>query len=69
VNQGFGLGEIVNLRRARRQRRRDQDDAIAAANRLAHGLGKAAKRETRAERERAERALDGHRREPDGREP
>jgi F0F1-type ATP synthase membrane subunit b/b' len=69
VNQGFGLGEIVNLRRARKQRRRDQDDAIAAANRLAHGLSKAAKRETRAERERAERALDGHRREPDGQEP
>jgi hypothetical protein len=69
VNQGFGLGEIVNLRRARKQRRRDQDDEIAAANRLAHGVGKAVKRETRAERERAERALEGHRREPNGQEP
>ena len=69
MNQGFDLGEIVNLRRARKQRRRDQDDATAAANRLAHGVGKAAKRETRAERQRVERALDGHRREPNGEEP
>jgi hypothetical protein len=69
VNQGFGLGEIVNLRRARKQRRRDEDEAAAAANRLAHGVGKAAKREARAERERAERALEGHRLDPDGKEP
>jgi hypothetical protein len=66
VNWGFGLGEIVNLRRARKQRRRDQDDAAASANRLAHGVGKAAKREARAERERSERTLEGHRREPSG---
>jgi len=69
VNWGPGLGEIVNLRRARKQRRRDQADATATANRLAHGLGKAAKREAGAERQRAERALEGHRREPSGEEP
>ena len=63
------MGEIVNLRRARKQRRRDQDDATAAANRLAHGVGKAAKHEARAERERVERALEGHRRDPTGEEP
>jgi len=68
VNQGLGLGEIVNLRRVRKQRHRDQDDAIAAANRLTHGVGKAAKLEARAERKRAERALEGHRREPSGEE-
>ena len=68
MKQGLGLGEIVNLRRARKQRRRDQDDATAEANRLAHGVGKAAKREAREERERAERALEGHRREPSGEE-
>ena len=69
MNRGFDLGEIVNLRRARKQRRRDQDDATAAANRLAHGVGKAAKREAHAERQRAERALEGHHREPNGEEP
>lgn len=68
MKQGLGLGEIVNLRRARKQRRRDQDDATAEANRLAHGVGKAAKREARAERERAERTLEGHRRESGGEE-
>jgi hypothetical protein len=59
------MGEIVNLRRARKQRRRDLDDAAAAANRLAHGVPKAAKAQTRATRERNERALEGHRRERD----
>lgn len=63
------MGDIVNLRRARKQRRRDQDDAIAVANRLAYGVGKAAKQDARAERERAERVLEGHRRKPNGEEP
>ena len=60
------MGELINLRRARKQRRREQGEAVAAANRLAHGVSKAAKREAREERERAERALEGHRREPSG---
>ena len=63
------MGEIVNLRRVRKQRRRDQDEAKAATNRLAHGVSKAATGEARAERERAERTLEGHRREPSGQEP
>lgn len=63
------VGDIVNLRRARKQRRRDQDDATAVANRLAHGVGKTAKQDARAERERAERTLEGHRRAPNGEEP
>lgn len=68
MNRGLGLGELVNLRRARKQLRREQDEAVAAANRLAHGVGKAAKREARSERERAERALEGHRCETSGEE-
>ena len=63
------VGDIVNLRRARKQRRRDQNEATAVANRLAHGVGKTAKRDARAERERAERVLEGHRRKPNGEEP
>ena len=62
MKQGLGLGEIVNLRRARKQRRRAEEEAAAAANRIAHGVGKAAKREARAERELAARALEGLRR-------
>ena len=59
------MGEIVNLRRARKQRRREGDETVAAANRLTHGLAKAAKEQTRAEQERAEHALARHRRERD----
>jgi len=66
VNSGSALGDLVNLRRARKQRRRAEEEAAAAANRIAHGVGKAAKREARAERELAERALEGHRRGPSG---
>jgi hypothetical protein len=57
------MGEIVNLRRARKQRRRELGEAAAAANRLTHGLTKSAKEQAHAERERAEQALAGHRRE------
>lgn len=56
------MGEIVNLRRARKQRARERDETAATANRVAFGVGKAAKQQARAERERAEQALEGHRR-------
>ena len=68
MNRGAGLVEIVNLRRARKRRQRAEDEAAAAANRLAHGVGKAAKREAGAVRDLAERTLEGHRREPNGEE-
>jgi len=35
------LGNVVNLRQARKQARREQDAQRAAANRLRHGLSKA----------------------------
>jgi hypothetical protein len=55
------MGEIVNLRRARKRGERKREDAAAAANRVAFGAPKAAKREAQAKRELAERRLDGHR--------
>ncbi|MFZ1962912.1 MAG: DUF4169 family protein [Roseiarcus sp.] len=55
------MGEIVNLRRARKRKRRLGEEAAAAANRVAFGAPKTAERKARAERERAERRLDGHR--------
>ena len=63
------MGDVVNLRRARKRRKRAEDASAADANRVAHGVGKAAPREARAERERADRVLEGHRREPSGDEP
>ena len=55
------MGEIINLRRARKRKRRLGEEAAAAANRVAFGAPKTAERKARAERERAERRLDGHR--------
>jgi hypothetical protein len=59
------MGEIVNLRRARKRRRREREETIASANRLARGVGKATLAQTRAERERADQALAAHRRDAD----
>ncbi len=59
-------GEIVNLRRARKRQVAAVAEARAAANRVAFGVAKSAKRALRAERDLADRRLDGHRRsEPD----
>ncbi len=55
------MGEIVNLRRARKRKARVREEDAAAANRAAFGAPKTAKRAARAERQLAERRLDGHR--------
>jgi hypothetical protein len=55
------MGEIVNLRRARKRTQRLREEAAAAANRAAFGVPKAAEREARAERRLVERRLDDHR--------
>lgn len=57
------MGEIVNLNRARKARDKILDKARAAANRAAHGLTGVDKKAARIERERAERHIDGHKRE------
>jgi hypothetical protein len=53
------MGEIVNLNKVRKQRRRQADDATALENRARHGRTKAtlAKLDQRARRERD--ALEG----------
>jgi hypothetical protein len=57
------MGEIVNLRRARKQRAAAVAESEAAANRLAYGRSKEENRAAKAERAIAERRLDSHRRE------
>jgi hypothetical protein len=54
------MGEVVNLNRARKAKRRDDDRAKAAANRAAFGRTKAEKLAAQAD---AERQLDGAKRE------
>ena len=55
------MGEIVNLRRARKRGERLREEAAAAANRAAFGVPKAAQRAERARRKLVERRLDDHR--------
>ena len=59
------MAEIVNLRRARKQKARTEAETEAAANRLAHGQSKAARKLTDAQLEAAKRNLDGHKRNDD----
>lgn len=56
------MGEVVNLRLARKAAARKAKEAEAAANRLAHGRTRAERETTRAEAERSARLLDGARR-------
>lgn len=59
------MAEVVNLRLARKARARADKATQAAANRAAFGESKAAKAIRKAEANRADRQLDGHRREQD----
>jgi len=55
------MGDIVNLRRTRRQAERKRGELIAAANRLAHGRTKAERALDQAKNEKARRDLDQRR--------
>jgi hypothetical protein len=57
------MGEIVNLNRARKAKRREGDQARAGANRAAFGRTKAEKAAARAEADRTVSLLDGAKRE------
>ena len=55
------MGDIVNLRRARKRQDRRRDDAKAAENRIVYGMTKAERRSLEAQREKADRDLDARR--------
>ncbi len=57
------MGEVVNLNRARKERGKAEKKAAAAVNRAAHGRSKADRTKTDNGRKRAERLLDGAKRE------
>ena len=59
------MAEIVNLRLARKARARAEASREAEAQRARHGLTKGEKLRLRQDRDRAERLLDGARREED----
>lgn len=58
------MAEIINLRRARKKKAREDAAKIAAENRARHGRSKAERARDAAEAARAERSLEGHRRTP-----
>lgn len=60
------MAEIVNLRRARKQRERDRKEAGASENRIRFGQPKQVTAAEEARRAQAARRLDGHRRDNGG---
>ena len=59
------MGEIVNLRRARKAKARAKAEEEAAANRALHGTPKDLRELTKARSEKARRDLEAARIEPD----
>ncbi|NOW46602.1 regulator of protease activity HflC (stomatin/prohibitin superfamily) [Novosphingobium sp. SG751A] len=57
------MAEIINLRMARKARARGEAEKQAQANRTLHGQTKTARAIAKADKERAERLLDGVKRE------
>lgn len=56
------MGDILNLKQARKRKARAAAETEAAAKRLQHGQSKARKKLSKAEQEAAARKLDGHKR-------
>jgi hypothetical protein len=59
---GEGMGEVFNLRNARKRQARAKAEIEATANRVAYGVSKNLKAETEAERALVSRRLEAHRR-------
>jgi Domain of unknown function (DUF4169) len=55
------MGNVVNLRLARKRQDRRRDDAKAEENRLTYGMTKAERRSIEAEQKKADRDLDARR--------
>lgn len=60
------MGELINLKRARKARKRGQDRAEAAANRLRHGRTKIQRAAETSNAMDAQRRHEGHKRPTDG---
>lgn len=55
------MGEVINLRTARKRADRRKDEERASANRIAHGLTKAERKLDKARKAKAAREIEGHR--------
>jgi hypothetical protein len=59
------MADIINLRRARRAKGRQEAQKVSEANRLTYGVSKVERSLARAETQRAAERLAGHRRDKD----
>jgi hypothetical protein len=59
------MGDLVNLRRARKSKQRDERDKAAEANRRLFGRTRAEKESEAARRDLAARNIDAHKRDRD----
>jgi len=59
------MGELINLRRARKRKARDAKETAASANRLLHGVSKPERDAVKAENTLIIRRVDARRLEPD----
>jgi hypothetical protein len=55
------MGDLVNLRNARKQAKRRRAEETAAANRLAHGRSKVERNLAQSRSDKARKSLDQHR--------
>jgi hypothetical protein len=54
------MGELINLRRAKKAKARSADEKTAAANRMHYGTPKKLRDKAAAEKSRAEHAIEAH---------
>ena len=54
------MGELINLRRVKKSKRRNEIEKCAGANRVVHGTPKELREAAEAEKRRAERTLGAH---------
>jgi hypothetical protein len=54
------MGDVVNLRRARKRKERQREEAVAAERRIVFGQTKAERRLIESERAKAKRDLESH---------
>lgn len=59
------MADIVNLRQFKKQKARAERETLADQNRALHGRTKAEKTRDQLTAERAEKFVDGHRRDPE----
>ena len=60
------MGEVVNLRQARKHKARNEKERLASENRALHGRSKAERERDRLTADRTEKFVAGHRREHPG---